>query len=314
MNINDGFLTAILLNFQEVFKAGSINLQDPAISLMGLLCGLEIIRSHLFNLEDGNHLNILIKNAVRFGFFLFFVKNYAVLTEAIVDSFIKVGLLVGGNQIDIATAKNPSLVLNIGADLVKGIFSFIDKEAGSIFDMMGTFKGAIAILAFGVACFFILLAFIIIALQIFVTFLEFYILSALILILLPWGIFRYTAFIAEKAYGAIVSIGVKIMVLTAVLSVTIPLVQSWKGQVPAGVDAWAFCVQVVGGSILVALLTWLAPAKASGLISGSPNLSLGGVAGTAMAGVGMGMAAARTIASGGKTMLAGSKTISDKFK
>lgn len=156
---------------------------------MGILCGIEIVRSHIFNLEDGNHLNILIKNAIRFGVFLYFVKYYTDVSASVIDSFIKVGLIVGGNQIDIATAKNPSLVLNIGVDLVNGIFGFINEKVGSVVDLLAgkSTIGAFTVIAFCIACFFILIAFLIIALQIFVTFLEFYIFLALILILLPWG-------------------------------------------------------------------------------------------------------------------------------
>ena len=66
---------------------------------------------------------------------------------------------------------------------------------------------------YGWAYIFTILAFFMLAIQVFITYLEFYLVAALSLILVPFGVFKHTAFIAERAFGSVVSFGVKLMVL-----------------------------------------------------------------------------------------------------
>ena len=66
---------------------------------------------------------------------------------------------------------------------------------------------------YGWAFIFTLVAFFMLAIQVFITYLEFYLVAALSLVLVPFGVFKHTAFIAERAFGSVVSFGVKLMVL-----------------------------------------------------------------------------------------------------
>ena len=47
----------------------------------------------------------------------------------------------------------------------------------------------------------------------FITVLEFYIGAVLALILVPFGVNRHTAFMAERAFGLVIAFGTKLMVL-----------------------------------------------------------------------------------------------------
>ena len=78
----------------------------------------------------------------------------------------------------------------------------------------------------------LMLCFLLMALQVYLAVLEFYLRVTLSTILLPFGIFGPTRFIGEKPIGAIVSSGVKLMVLAFVLSVGEPCLQTPSGSAP----------------------------------------------------------------------------------
>lgn len=69
-------------------------------------------------------------------------------------------------------------------------------------------------------------AYFVLALQIFLTRIEFALISTLGLFLISFGVFKYTAFMAEKVFGAIISFGVKFMVLSFIVSVGLPLMET----------------------------------------------------------------------------------------
>ena len=64
-----------------------------------------------------------------------------------------------------------------------------------------------------------MLCYFLIGIQIFITYLEFYVIATLALILLPFGVNRRTAFLGEKAIGAVLSFGIKLMVLAFIAAV-----------------------------------------------------------------------------------------------
>jgi hypothetical protein len=57
------------------------------------------------------------------------------------------------------------------------------------------------------------LSFVIIAIQVFITYLEFYILAALAIVFLPFGANIHTRFLADKVIPAIMGAGAKLMVM-----------------------------------------------------------------------------------------------------
>jgi type IV secretion system protein TrbL len=60
------------------------------------------------------------------------------------------------------------------------------------------------------------------AIQVFLSVLEYYLITAVAGILVPLGLLPQTKFLAEKAIGAVVSPGIKLMVLAFIVAVTNP--------------------------------------------------------------------------------------------
>jgi len=166
-----------------------------------------------------------------------------------------------------------------------------------------------------ISAFIILIAFAVVAIQVFLTVLEFYMFMGLSAILLPFGINKHTKFIAERTLGGVVNYGVKLMVLAFILSVTEPtLTGSINFSVVDGNVEWneIFSVMVIAWAI--ALLAWNAPGIAAGIVSGSPSLTAGTalqntvMGGALIAGTGAAAIGSTKAAAGAATKMAGNAT------
>jgi type IV secretion system protein TrbL len=108
--------------------------------------------------------------------------------------------------------------------------------------------------------------------------LEYLLVATAGFILIPFGIFKPTAFIAERVFGAILGLGIKLMVLAIVVglshsyleTISVPETSSWQ-------DGIKFAV--IG--LCLAFLSVHAPSLAQSLLSGSPQLTAGSVMATA---------------------------------
>ena len=106
------------------------------------------------------------------------------------------------------------------------------------------------------------------AIQVFITYLEFYLVAALSLVLVPFGVFKHTAFMAERAFGSVVSFGVKLMVLSFIIAAAGPVLT--QITLPAE-PTWQQAYMVLLASMAIAFLAWHAPGIAAGMVSGGPS-------------------------------------------
>ena len=293
-----GILTSIFNEFMKAFSFGLSAISGDAVWLLGVLIVIDLILAIVLNLSDGDHMKTLIKKTLKYGVFIGIVMHWQKIAQIVFDSFQSVGLKAGGGGLSISLLSDPSALAEQGIFASAPIFGHLSQlntlnVLGNLFNVI--FTGLIGLLI--VFCFFI------IGIQIFVTYLEFYIVGALALILIPFGVYKQTAFLGEKAIGAVISFGIKLMVLSFIASIAIPLVKTWAlPPNPSLKDA--LCLFL--GSCALTFLSWQAPSVASSLLSGSPSLGAGSAAGFALAGgaatVGVGMAgsaAAKGAMSGG---------------
>lgn len=184
--------------------------------------------------------------------------------------------------------KNPSMLLEVAMKLTDDYMAFAKDTNTGIYAFFSNLD--ILIPAY-LGTWIIILAFGIIILQIFITFVEFYVFALLALFFLAFAVFSKTSFISEKVIGGVISYGVKLMVLSCILSAIGPIINSLSFTVQ-GTPDFDHIVGACAGCLSLAFITWQAPAVAAGLMAGSPSLSAGTVASNAMAG------AAGTVAGG----------------
>lgn len=94
--------------------------------------------------------------------------------------------------------------------------------------------------------------------------------------LLALGTFKHFRFLFEKSIGAIFNAGIKVAVISFIISIVNPLLTDMVNNYQA-IDGFnmAGLLQIVFGCFVIAMLVLKVPNLAQGLINGSPNLSGG---------------------------------------
>ena len=135
------------------------------------------------------------------------------------------------------------------------------------------------------------------AIQLFVSLIEFKLTTLAGFVLVPFGLFGRTAFLAEKVLGNVVSSGVKILVLAVIIGIGSTIFGQFTGgfnNPPTINDA----LTLILASLAMLALSIFGPGIANGLIAGGPQLGAGAAVGTGLAVAGIGAAGAGLAAGG----------------
>ena len=289
MTPNAGILTHLLQAFLTVFDGGWGALRPSAMSLFGILVGIELTLSGLWWAMSGDDaIKGLIQKILLIGIFFFFIQQWQMLATTTMQSFARAGATAGNasaapGSIDLA---DPSAIVEMGFNAIQPLSDKVDAMTSGAWT---TLKNLGTLVQMGLAMIGILFSFFLLGIQCFLVYIEFYIVAILSLILLPFGVFRHTAFMAEKAFGAVIAHGIKLMVLAFVIAIAQPVLQQITMPVDFSMrDAWCTLL----AAMTICFLSWHAPGMAAGLLAGSPTLSAGHAVGAALeAGGAIGLAA-----------------------
>ncbi len=262
--MDPGILTTTLNHFLLAFSSGWSNLQPAINYLIATLLGIEIVMMGLWwALGGGEQLAAVMKKILYLGFWLWIVRQFPQLANAFVGSLIQAGQIAGGGTGGGGSLYDPSNIIDYGINTTAPMVDQIMNMG-----ITEVVNGLILALSY----IMIMLAYILIAWQIFYAVLEFYLVTALVGIFLPFGFLEQTKFLAEKALGAVISSGIKLMVLAFIMAVIEPVLStlSFSGDLTL-TQIWSVLLTV--GAI--AFLAWNAPGVAAGLMAGSPSLSSG---------------------------------------
>jgi type IV secretion system protein TrbL len=275
MTPNAGILTQLLQAFLTVFNGGWTSLRPSAMSLFGILVGIELTLCGLWWAMSGNDaIKSLIQKLLVIGLFFFFIQQWQVVTTTTLQSFARAGATAGGGNL--TALSDPSAVVAEGLNAIQPLSDKVDELTQGTWTAL---KNLGTIMQLGLAMIGILFSFFLLGIQCFLTYVEFYIVAILSLILLPFGVFRHTAFLAEKAFGAVLAHGIKLMVLAFVVAIAQPVLQQITLSPDFSMrDAWCTLL----AAMAICFLAWHAPGMAAGLLAGSPTLSAGHVASGAL--------------------------------
>ena len=280
-------LTTTLNNFLMAFSGGYALLLPSVRWLTGTLLVIELILIGLFwAISGGERLGAVIKKLLFILFWLMVISYFDVWSKAFRDSLIDAGLIAGGQAGNRGFLLDPSRIAGYGLDATMVLADRMRKiHAWQVLDAI----------ILGLSYIMIMLAFLVIAIQVFITQIEFYLVMVLSSILLPWGLLKPTKFIAEKAIGSVVSASVKLMVLSFIIAVADGVLSNiaYTGTILNFNEIWSVLLTV--GTI--AFLAWSAPGMAAGMISGSPSLTAGTLAQNTAASVMAGSIAAQGMVS-----------------
>jgi type IV secretion system protein TrbL len=246
----------------------------------------------------------LVKKTLFVGVFAYLISNWNNLARIVFESFAGLGLKASGTGFSVTDLLRPGKVAQTGLDAGRPLLESISNLMGWV----AFFENFIQIACLLFAWALILLAFFILAVQLFVTLIEFKLTTLAGFVLIPFGLFGKSAFMAERVLGNVISSGIKVLVLAVIIGIGSTLfsqfTQGFGGQTPTIDDAMA----IVLAALSLLGLGIFGPGIANGLVSGGPQLGAGAAVGTGLAAGGMVAAGAATVgavASGGAALASG---------
>jgi len=252
----------------------------------------------------------LVRKVLLVGFFAFLVAQWPTLTKTIVNGFAALGLKAGGGAMSLSDfTTSPSKVVMAGVTVVKALMLYIKSIAPGPIEFFAHIDTIIMAL---VAALGILIAFVILAIEIVVTIIEFHIVTLVAFVTVPFGVLTQTSFMSDRAIGYVVSVGIKLMALAIVVSLGTSVFSTYTVSAAPDINE---DVGLLVGAVVMVMLALKIPAVAGALISGGPQLNAGGavmgaagvaagVAGVALAGRLAGGAIAQGFAAGGQQVAA----------
>lgn len=306
---NTGVIDRFLDLFGRYIDSGFGLIGGDVGFLASALIVIDVTLAFLFWTWGGDEdiLARLVKKTLQVGFFAFLITNWNALAKIIYMSFSGIGLKAAGsgNPDDLL---HPGRIAKVGIDAARPLMEQASDLAGPV----GLFTNFAEIAVLLVAWAIVLLAFLIIAIQIFVILIEFKLVTLAGFILVPFGLFGRTAFLAERVLGNVMATGVKVLVLAIIIGIGSTIFDEFIqdfGGTPPDLERVA---SLALASLTLLGLTIFGPSIAAGLISGGPQLGAGAAVATGLvatgAGAAIGMGAASLAGAAGRvgTRAAGS--------
>lgn len=304
----------IIDQFTQTFVAyidSGFGLLGPNIAfLTTILIGIDITLAGLFwaMSDDKSVIPAFIKKVLYVGAFAFIINNFQFLSTVIFESFAGLGLQATATGLTINDLMRPGFVAATGYDASLPILEEVNELIGPI----AFFENFVTIAVLMFAWAFVIIAFFILAVQLFITIIEFKLTTLAGFVLVPFALWNKTAFLSEKVLGNVVSSGVKLMVLAVIVGIGSTLFSSFTASFSGPDITLEQALSTVLGALCLLMLGIFGPGVAAGLITGAPQLGAGAAAGTALgaglatvAGGGMAVTGGRMAVSGGRMSAAG---------
>ncbi|HGM5077163.1 TPA: P-type conjugative transfer protein TrbL [Serratia marcescens] len=243
----------------------------------------------------------LLRKVLYVGAFAYILGNFNWLAGIVFRSFAGLGLMASGSTISQAEFLQPGRLAKVGIDAAAPIMGQIGDMTG----FPGVFVNLDAIAVLFLAWLVVILTFFILAVQLFITLIEFKLTTLAGFVLVPFALWNKTAFLAEKVLGNVVSSGIKVLVLAVIVGIGTGLFAEFQ-TVPdePSID---HALVVMLASLAMLALGIFGPGIATGLISGGPQLGAGAMAGAALGVAGTAVAAGAVATGVGGAVVAGAR-------
>jgi type IV secretion system protein TrbL len=300
--------TGVIDRFLEVFTryidSGFGLLQGEVAFIATTLIVIDVTLAALFwSMGEGDDIIArLIKKTLFVGAFAYIIGNWNGLARIIFESFAGLGLKASGTGFTTAELLQPGRVAQVGLDAGRPI---LDSIAG-LMGYVSFFENFIQIVVLLFAWVIVLFAFFVLAIQLFITLIEFKLTTLCGFVLIPFGLFGKTAFMAERVLGNVVSSGIKVLVLAVIIGIGSTLFAEFTAAIGTAEPTIEDAMTIVLAALAMLGLGIFGPGIANGIVSGGPQLGAGAAAGTALAAGGLaagGIAGAR-LAAGAATSAA----------
>ena len=296
LNVIDRFMAA----FIQYIDSGFGLLRGDVAFLSSTLIGIDITLAGLFWAMGGEDdvIGRLLKKILYVGAFAFIIGSFSTLADIIFKSFAGLGITAGGGAVSADQLLKPGFIASTGFDAAKPLLDQVSLLMGPV----AFFENFLTIAVLMIAWLFVILAFFVFAIQLFITIIEFKLTTLAGFVLVPFALWNRTGFLAERVLGNVVSSGIKVMVLAVIVGIGSGFFSEFKAAANGGQPDLMGAMSLMLASLSMLGLGIFGPGIASGLVAGAPQLGAGTAVGTAAAAVG-------TLAVGGGLAAGGARAL-----
>ena len=301
LSVIDHFLDV----FSRYIDSGFGLLHGEVAFLTATLVVIDMTLAGLFWAMGGEDvIGKLIKKTLYVGAFAFIIGNFNNLAGILFRSFAGLGLVASGSTLTQAQFLRPGLLAKVGVDAVRPIMVQISAMTG----FPEVFANFDVITVLFLAWLVVIISFFVLAVQLFVTLIEFKLTTLAGFVLVPFALWNKTAFLAERVLGNVVSSGIKVLVLAVIVGIGTGLFTQFQVP-PGGEPSIDLALTIMLASLAMLGLGIFGPGIATGLVSGAPQLGAGAAAATGLGVAGLAVAGGAAIASGGAAVAAGARML-----
>ncbi|AVS91605.1 P-type conjugative transfer protein TrbL [Paracidovorax avenae] len=243
----------------------------------------------------------LIRKVLYVGAFAYILGNFNQLAGIVFRSFAGLGLQASGTDMGMENFLQPGRLAKVGIDAAAPILEQVSEMAG----FPDVFINITPVVVMFLAWLTVILCFFVLAVQLFVTLVEFKLTTLAGFVLVPFALWNKTAFLAEKVLGNVVSSGIKVLVLAVIVGIGSSLFAEF--QVHPSEPSIDHALVVMLASLTLLALGIFGPGIATGLVSGAPQLGAGAMAGAAVGAAGTAVAIGAAATGVGSAVAAGAR-------
>lgn len=277
--IENQTLTDVLEVFIEKLEVLPQNLENPALKLLMVLTVLDIAWQ-VFRVEEINWNKWLVQKIMRVGILMWIIKSYDWLLTEIINGFIMIGEIGFGKSLESSSLyiKNPSLLIVKAGALGEVILKATKLTSPRTWANLILWA-------------FLMIGFFFIAFSIIIVWIEFYLLTGIGIMFIPFGTLKTGETYFQNVCKIIVGCGIKMCVLNSMILLIQPILENLKIVKSDGTIGFAHVITVI---MILAYMTLKIPDIASGFLSGTPGMNAAAAMTTGMAALGMTLGSLKT--------------------
>ncbi|MDT7156629.1 MULTISPECIES: P-type conjugative transfer protein TrbL [Gammaproteobacteria] len=243
----------------------------------------------------------LLRKVLYVGAFAYIINNFNWLASIVFRSFAGLGITATGSAITMENFLQPGRLAKTGIDAGAPILAQIGEMAG----FPEVFVNIDPIVVMFLAWLVVVLCFFVLAIQLFITLIEFKLTTLAGFVLVPFALWNKTSFLAEKVLGNVVAAGIKVLVLAVIVGIGSGLFSQF--QVHPAEPNIDHALVIMLASLTLLALGIFGPGIATGLVSGAPQLGAGAMAGAAIGAAGTAVAIGAAATGVGSAVAAGAR-------
>jgi type IV secretion system protein TrbL len=261
-------LTSTLSDFVRALSNGQTQVARAGGSVLKCLAIIEIALAALWLALGEGGVSTIFRKLFRVSVWVWFATQFTSLAKTFADGLIRFGLSAGGMSGDFSVLLNPSRIAGMALESTAPLAAQLHEAGITQLSTIFTLGWAYIVL---IICFFI------IACQVCLAVVEYYLVLTLATCLIPFGMSEHTKFLSEKAIGAVVAVSVKLMVLAFIIAIVSPVLGSLRFSGAGGELKLNEVLSMVLVAGMLAFTVWRAPGFASDLLAASPSLGMSSV-------------------------------------